>query len=1056
MKPTTRLTITKSFYPTLKSQYLSDYFFFSPDLDAWQDLESVASCYSEVLIESSIAKKLPQKILKKLETNVRVISDIVEQVQKCSPVKVMALAPSDTHVHLLLPIIRQFDNFVIIVPSRKIRNENTIKILEEFAIDYIQIENQQLSHPKIEAFAPNVMLVAADWNWEYLTLSSMARKMNIPIIGIQEGPHDFFATAPIKWKSEIIYQKLNQYQSVDIFFAQGAINFRCNRWKNFAITGNNKIVLHEFNNAEKKPKVFINLNFTYVENKPAYESNRELWLSGVLNAVHKLGLDYIISQHPRDKGEVNDSNLIKSSPSLVQEQLESCSVVITRFSSILYEGIGLGLRAIYYNPHYEPMPVFNLNRDSGVDVAYSETDLIEALKRHLEYPNEHWKTNKTFLEHHCGSMDGRSLERIVHHLESVVRHQINEDAFQAQIDSTINVRRLVSKGAGLSVAICARMPSKIDSDRHYHVWIIGEALAHAGHRVCFVTDYIPTFFNDFRKYPLHHKIEICLSPNFKRNLPTGDIDIVLVFPIAESPSTDYNQIIEFARNRDSHLCLLNHENFNRFNKHSSVQGNQPLWDSWSLIVRQASIILSCSAEDQRYAEDNYLNRNPSAKLIYCYPAINTMEADATSKVAKENRILIFISDDLLVHQCINQISDLIGSSFKNHVIVLLCRRENIPNVILEKLSLKAKKLGASLVFIYFLKDYDKFREIRRAKLVLFPSLSEGFAYPPIEALYCQTPCVAFDIPVLREICGNWLVSAPRNDWQALKKCLEKVLIEPPDLTEVPAAIRKKAALEVYSNELTQIFRDLTEQAAKPWQNLSNLSLERYVNQLDQILDWKYYIAQNLCRKLSKLSSKLSPKSAQKQLGITSSIIACKEDVYEDLKNCQVIPENFYLSNIIFAASDHPEQVKGITQFIQYCWPQIIADIPKAKLFICGTICNKISIKLRQIIYKKDLSKQEIRRLMQMATISINPTMYSLGVQLKAVEATCIGLPSVTFSSGIEGLEDIDIAHQVAMVAEDFSQFTCYCIALLTEQKLWLDLHQSSLKLGRERFSEAVV
>lgn len=50
----------------------------------------------------------------------------------------------------------------------------------------------------------------------------------------------------------------------------------------------------------------------------------------------------------------------------------------------------------------------------------------------------------------------------------------------------------------------------------------------------------------------------------------------------------------------------------------------------------------------------------------------------------------------------------------------------------------------------FIKDEDMASFYQGADVFLFPSLLEGFGFPPLEAMACGTPAVVSDIPVLRE------------------------------------------------------------------------------------------------------------------------------------------------------------------------------------------------------------------------------------------------------------------------------------------------------------------
>ena len=62
-----------------------------------------------------------------------------------------------------------------------------------------------------------------------------------------------------------------------------------------------------------------------------------------------------------------------------------------------------------------------------------------------------------------------------------------------------------------------------------------------------------------------------------------------------------------------------------------------------------------------------------------------------------------------------------------------------------------------------------------AELFVFPSLSEGFGLPVLEAFACGTGVVASELPVLREIGGAELVTADSRDAAALASAIERAL-----------------------------------------------------------------------------------------------------------------------------------------------------------------------------------------------------------------------------------------------------------------------------------------
>ena len=66
----------------------------------------------------------------------------------------------------------------------------------------------------------------------------------------------------------------------------------------------------------------------------------------------------------------------------------------------------------------------------------------------------------------------------------------------------------------------------------------------------------------------------------------------------------------------------------------------------------------------------------------------------------------------------------------------------------------AKHNLRSVTFRGFVPDEEMTTFYQSADLFLFPSLLEGFGFPPLEAMACGTPAVVSDIPVLREVLGE--------------------------------------------------------------------------------------------------------------------------------------------------------------------------------------------------------------------------------------------------------------------------------------------------------------
>jgi glycosyltransferase involved in cell wall biosynthesis len=63
----------------------------------------------------------------------------------------------------------------------------------------------------------------------------------------------------------------------------------------------------------------------------------------------------------------------------------------------------------------------------------------------------------------------------------------------------------------------------------------------------------------------------------------------------------------------------------------------------------------------------------------------------------------------------------------------------------------AKSVDANIEFRGKVSEDEKWFELRKSKLLIFPSSFEGFGMPPMEALSVGTPCICSDIPILKEV-----------------------------------------------------------------------------------------------------------------------------------------------------------------------------------------------------------------------------------------------------------------------------------------------------------------
>lgn len=290
--------------------------------------------------------------------------------------KIAFFASNDTHAMSYIPLIEKIPNSRVYI-SHKI-NENATKVFNDKNIKYFNY-----SKDVVKEFSPDVFLVSNDWGpFEQIVLSEV-RYLKIPTVGLQEGCLDFGSRRPF-------------LKGTDYTFVTGLNMVSYVNNKVCFVTGNPRFDAFEFR--DKLPadgKVMINVNFTY----GVHENDREAWLSDIVSTCDSLGMAYFISQHPRDRADLKSKyeNVINSGASSLKEQLSKTRVLVTRFSTLVYEASLFGIPVIYYNPHNEKMRLFNEDTVGGIYVCRNIEELEDSLKEVLNKGSSNLKINEYSL-----------------------------------------------------------------------------------------------------------------------------------------------------------------------------------------------------------------------------------------------------------------------------------------------------------------------------------------------------------------------------------------------------------------------------------------------------------------------------------------------------------------------------------------------------------------------------------------------------------------------------------------------------------------------------------
>ncbi|KOS06366.1 hypothetical protein AM493_10245 [Flavobacterium akiainvivens] len=174
-----------------------------------------------------------------------------------------------------------------------------------------------------------------------------------------------------------------------------------------AVIGNPRFENLKPETLPEKDQMSVNVNFTY----GIFEEARDSWVEDVVSVSNETGVDYKISQHPRDKGNLENYNVVRSNALLVHDLIKESSILVSRFSALLTEAICLGRFAIYYNPHGENMH-YKFEADNKMFYyATNRNELKQAVESILKNKNE--ETQSNFLALHIGnSIDGKASDYI--------------------------------------------------------------------------------------------------------------------------------------------------------------------------------------------------------------------------------------------------------------------------------------------------------------------------------------------------------------------------------------------------------------------------------------------------------------------------------------------------------------------------------------------------------------------------------------------------------------------------------------------------------------------
>lgn len=146
--------------------------------------------------------------------------------------------------------------------------------------------------------------------------------------------------------------------------------------------------------------------------------------------------------------------------------------------------------------------------------------------------------------------------------------------------------------------------------------------------------------------------------------------------------------------------------------------------------------------------------------------------------------------------------------------------------------------------------------------------------------------------------------------------------------------------------------------------------------------------------------------------------------------------------------------EAVLKLVKDIWPIIVKKIPNAKLWIVGKFPTQDILNMRssQIVVSDDI--EDITYAYKNSDVLLAPIYGPGGTRYKILEAMASGIPVITTTCGIEGLDITD--GKEAIIRDDIKQLAEATISILTQPKLYNNLALNANLIVREKYTWEVI
>ena len=171
------------------------------------------------------------------------------------------------------------------------------------------------------------------------------------------------------------------------------------------------------------------------------------------------------------------------------------------------------------------------------------------------------------------------------------------------------------------------------------------------------------------------------------------------------------------------------------------------WKPFAEALARSDVVFANSRTTKQEVE-SWLQRSD---VEFIHPGINGHGTGEVCDIGQKRHQIIYIGR-LATYKNVREIL-LALQQLNNPPTLVICGDGETRAADLQRL---ARDQGVPCVFRGWVSELEKWKEIKRSLFMVFPSSLEGFGMPPGEALSCKIPCVVADIPIMREVYGDYV------------------------------------------------------------------------------------------------------------------------------------------------------------------------------------------------------------------------------------------------------------------------------------------------------------